>query len=475
MAAAERDRSFEIARLDERPDEGTFDRRTVVQGTGQGARHRLRPEAESWHARRMNATRLLLVVPALVTTACLGYPHQQEPARQRSPDGPAAVEDSTGLAGVVNSVLASDPRFEALAADPAAHRLQVLVSRVVEGQDGAPTLERHGYRVDAEYVYPASAVKTCAAVAAVLELEARDLSLDAPLVLHPLFDDEERDEGDTSNLAGGAITVRHELRKLFLVSGNRAYNRLYELTGHRELNEAMWSAGLGATRLNHRLSEFRSVEDQRRTPQVDVLAMDGSGDVVHTFDARDSDLVLVHDDVPATDLGVGFARGGEVDPGPTSFARKNWMSLVDLQDLNVLLVRPDIDLGVPGFDLTEEGRRTIVEAMSEYPPDSTNPVYDPATYPRNWGVFLLDGLERVVPPEHLLVANKLGRAYGFSVENAYVEDRRSGAAFFVTAVLWTNRNGVLNDGAYEYAEVADPFLEQLGEELARAYLVSDER
>jgi len=409
-------------------------------------------------------------VAASLLVGC-SVPHRAAPYPSAEPTrGPHAFDDSSELTRLVELVLRSDPRFEELAHDPSAHRLQLLVSRVVPGPDGAPVLERHGYRVDAEYAYPASAVKTCAAVAAVLELEARGLSLDAPLVFHPLFDDESRDEGDDSNLDGGAITVRHELRKLFLVSDNRAYNRLYELVGHRRLNEAMWDAGLAATRLNHRLSEFRSVEDQLRTPRVDVLATDGSGEVVHTFEARDSDLVLVHADVPGTDLGVGFARGGEVEPGPTSFARKNWMSLVDLQDLSVLLVRPDIDLGVPGFDLTEGGRRAIVEAMSQYPPDSTNPVFDPATYPRNWGVFLLDGLERVVPPEHLVVANKIGRAYGFSVENAYVEDRRTGAAFFVTAVLWTNANGVLNDGAYEYAEVADPFLEQLGEALARAYL-----
>ena len=39
----------------------------------------------------------------------------------------------------------------------------------------------------------------------------------------------------------------------------------------------------------------------------------------------------------------------------------------------------------------------------------------------------------------------------------------SGRAFFLTAVVYTNANGILNDDAYEYDEIAHPFLEALAE------------
>ena len=51
------------------------------------------------------------------------------------------------------------------------------------------------------------------------------------------------EEADESNLEGGRITVRHEIRKLFLVSDNRAFNRLYELVGRDRLAASLERSG----------------------------------------------------------------------------------------------------------------------------------------------------------------------------------------------------------------------------------------
>ena len=41
-------------------------------------------------------------------------------------------------------------------------------------------------------------------------------------------------------------------------------------------------------------------------------------------------------------------------------------------------------------------------------------------------------------------------------------------------MLYTNRNGILNDDRYEYEEIADPFLADLGEAVARTLWYADE-
>lgn len=401
-----------------------------------------------------------------------GAPQEPNTRRDSGPGAPARLEDSAWLAEVLRSACAPSAdtalaeRLRALVDDPARFRLQILVSKVVPGE--TPSLERHAFRVDAEYVYPASAIKTCAAVAAVLALEELGVALEAPLAFHPLFGDELYEREDPSNLNDGVISVHHELRKLFLVSDNRAYNRLYELVGHRELNERMWAAGLTSMRLQHRLAEPRSREDNLRTPRIEILAVD---DTPREVSARTSDLLFDNADLAGIDVGRAHVDANDVVvEQPLSFLHKNWMSLVDLQDMNVLLVRPDLDVGAPGFPLTSSGRSALVGAMSEYPSESSNPRYDANEYPRTWGKYLLAGLERVLPAERWRIANKVGRAYGFSIENAYVEDRATGRAFFVTAVVYTNANGVLNDGVYEYDAIADPFFVELGEELARALI-----
>ena len=78
---------------------------------------------------------------------------------------------------------------------------------------------------------------------------------------------------------------------------------------------------------------------------------------------------------------------------------------------------------------------------------------------------------KVVPLERLWIYNKIGQAYGFETENAWVVDRESGRGFFVAATLYVNEDGILNDDQYEYATVAAPFSAALGEALARELLV----
>jgi len=372
-------------------------------------------------------------------------------------------------------------------------RLQLVLATVVESEGTPPLLERSAWRADAEYFYPASAIKPCAAVAALQELARLEPSgwkgakggnplalrkvplpgealLDAALRLEPLQPGQPVRVEDPSNLEGGAITVRHEVRKLCLVSDNEAFNRLYDLVGQQALNQRMWAAGLTSARLRHRLSVRLTPEENRRTPPVQMLLPDGLGELL--LPERLSPLELDLPDLPGLDVGEAFLEDdGTRIEGPVSFRDRNRMALVDLQDLLVKVVRPDVDLGTPGFELAEPQRALLLEAMTQLPRESANPRYDPERYPDDFVKFLLPGLRRVIPAERLRVTNKVGLAYGFTVENAYVEDVETGRSFFLAGTLYTNANGVLNDGVYEYDTLALPFWADLGEALARELLL----
>ena len=49
-------------------------------------------------------------------------------------------------------------------------------------------------------------------------------------------------------------TIGHYLHKLFVVSDNDAFNRLYEYLGSDHINSRMWELGFPNTRIRHRLS-----------------------------------------------------------------------------------------------------------------------------------------------------------------------------------------------------------------------------
>ena len=354
-------------------------------------------------------------------------------------------------------------------------RLQILVTEVADDGDGQPRTRTHELGRDAEYVYPASAIKLFGAIAAVQRLEelqrARpELSLDTPLAFEPLFDGEAAWREDASNLDGRAVTLRHEVRKLFLVSDNAAYNRCFEYAGRDELHAMCAAAGLGSVRAIHRLSVARTEEQNRQAPRI--LWRDAAGEWRELLAARTGALAFEPLRMRGFEVGDRWARdNGEIVDKPMDFSRKNRVALGDLQAGLALLVDPRLGpQGSRGWSLGDEHRAFLLATAAEDPARSSNPRYESKDTTAERYKFMLKGLSKHVPRESLLYANKIGRAYGFSTENAWVRDTRSGKAFLATATLYTNADGTLNDNRYEYEQVADPFFEELGDLLGESLL-----
>jgi hypothetical protein len=396
------------------------------------------------------------VAPGVIPEALADAPDADAP-------GPA-VPDSEYLA----RILQSRPERFRIALDPALaaeHRIQILVS-FVERRGRSVTLERHGFRVGTEYYYPASAIKLCAAVAALATMRGliaagHRVGLDSPLVFHPLLPGERPETGGADQAS--RITLGRLLRQTLIVSSNDAFNRLYDFAGPEALHETMWSAGLRDTFLFHRLSVRRSEEENRMAPRIDVEK--GAG--VVTIPARTSALALEPRPLPALDVGRAYVEGRQVVESPMSFARKNRMALVDLQNLMIMVMRPDIELGLPGLALHRKDRAFLQRAMRDAPAESRDPVFPPEDHDILRFKPVLGGLTRVAPISRWAVWNKAGTAYGFRIENAYVVDQRTKRAMFFTVAIYANADGVLNDDEYEYDTVADPFIHDLAEAVVR--------
>lgn len=401
-------------------------------------------------------TSLTMLLAAACLTACAGAT-------------PKVMNLPTASAVELSTLLSSDPRLARVVDEAARFRLQVVLGTVVPGPGGKPRLAQQGFRLGEEYFYPASSIKLFAAIAG-LEKRAElaratqlPLTADTPLVYHPLFDGEERVELDPTNLAGGKITLRHEVRKLALVSNNEAFNRLYELVGQDGLAASLERAGLGEARIVHRLEEARSAEENRRFPRIDFA---GEG-FTYTLIERQSEVLPPAPKMPGLLVGSAYLAGGAKVEEPMDFSAKNRMGLADLQRGLCKVVAPDVDCGGLPFALDAADRAWLLEAMERFPRQSTNPVYPGSEYPDDYVKFFLPGLVRVLPADRLSIVNKIGQAYGFTTDNAWIVDQTTGRGFFLAATLYTNDDGVLNDDRYEYTTVARPFLADLAEVVAR--------
>jgi hypothetical protein len=413
----------------------------------------------------------------LLALGCAGRatPPAAAPRPAAPPPAPQPPEASAAERGVLpdsellTGMLEAQPGLRELLAEAARYRFQVVLGLVEERPGGRPALVQHGFRAGAEYLYPASTVKLFAAVAALERLaELRrdtglDIDADTPLVYHPLFVGEEREDKDPTNRAGGKLIVAHEIRKIFLISDNAAFNRLYELVGPDRLAASIERAGLPGIRIVHRLSEPHTAEENLRAPRIDFT---GRG-FTHTLPERTATPLPPPPVLPG--LLVGSAslddEGARVE-GPMDFAVKNRAPLAVLQRALCTVVRPDVDCGAAGFALSGGDRELLLRAMRRLPRESVNPRLDRSRHPDAYVKFLLPGLRRALDPARLRLYDKSGQAYGFTLDNSWI-DAGDGRSFFLAAALYTNADGVLNDDLYEYEQVALPALADVAEAVAR--------
>src|SRR5690606_7971801 len=98
----------------------------------------------------------------------------------------------------------------------------------------------------------------------------------------------------------------------------------------------------------------------------------------------------------------------------------------------------------------------------ESPAESGIPEYgDGSKYPQAYARYLMFDREESIPP-NIRVFNKIGSAYGFLTDAAYIVDFDKGIEFILAATVYTNANETFNDGKYEYDEIGYPFLRDLG-------------
>lgn len=368
---------------------------------------------------------------------------------------------------MIDALVNSSDTLKGIAAEPERYRLQILVADVVTGALGEPVLQRHAYRENREYWYPASTVKLCSAVAALRRLEELNaaepdtptITADTPLRFEPLFDDEHAEHLDPTNPDTGRITLRTDIRHALIVSDNPAANRLYEFAGQHRVNAAMHDAGLASAHILHRLSEFRSPEDQRRAPAIIIeteppTTIDAA--TAPPTPATRTRRALPH--APHFPIGRAHINAARQRVNtPLTFTHKNFISLRDLQSLTAMIARPDIRLGLPGLDLRPQHRQLLYQAITTDPSQSDNPRFDTQRFSDNWPHYFKTGLERVAPRQHWTVANKVGLAYGFVSETAYIHHEPTDRGVFLAMCLYVNDNAVLNDSNYNHALAFDAF------------------
>ena len=345
---------------------------------------------------------------------------------------------------------------------PEQYDVQVVYVQIDRDENNAPHFTEHSYNVDEKkYYYSASTVKMPMAFLALEKINRlKIIGLDKHTTMINGAGHAPQTSAQTdSTSATGLPSISHYVKKIFLVSDNDANNRLYEFLGQEYANQVLWGKGFENVSLTHRLgiSGF-DVEANRHTNPIffynkkhELLYHQGEvySQVGKQFDLKE------------TLRGKGYFEGGELINEPFDFSKKNYISLQDQLDILKTVIFPESVPSHQRFDLTDDDYRFLYQVMSERPKESKYPQY---TQPDHYVKFFMygDRKEEERMPPNIRIFNKVGWAYGFLTDIAYIVDFDSGVEFFLAATIHVNEDGVFNDDNYEYESVGLPFLSKLG-------------
>lgn len=348
-------------------------------------------------------------------------------------------------------------RFAELLKDPDKYQIQILYTKIDRNRKNEPHFTTHRYQVNSgQYFYPASTVKLPAVALAFEKLNKLGIDKNTPM-----FTDADRPEQTAvksdSTAENGLPSVAHYAKKILLVSDNDAFNRLYEFIGQEEFNDSLHKKGFTNVRIAHRLESPIGPENNRYTNPV---RFEKDGKVVLEQPAKYAAKELKS---PEPILkGKGYMKGDELVNEPFDFSSKNYFALEDQHRLLKTLFFPDQVPASQRFNLTREDYRFMYQYMSQFPVETSFPEHYTDDYYDGYAKFLLFGATKTRLPRHIRLFNKVGDAYGFLLDNAYIADFEKGIEFMLTAVIYCNEDEIFNDNKYDYETVGFPFMANLG-------------
>jgi beta-lactamase class A len=389
-----------------------------------------------------------------------------------------AVPADTVKSGVfLETLLKSYPEyFDSVLKYKKDWNVQIIYTQIDRGRNGIPALKHHYFNVNpAKYFYPASTVKLPVVLLALQklnELKATGIDRKTTMITEAAYSGQTAVYNDPTT-PDGKPNIEQYIKKILLVSDNDAYNRLYEFVGQDYINSELTKKGYEDAQILHRLEIFLTEEENRRTNPIKFY--DDNNKVVYVQnEQRNNTRYLVRND----SMGNAFYKNNALVNGPMDFSKKNRISLEDLHNILVSLIFPDKIQQAQRFNITEEQRNFVLKYMSQYPTESVYPPYaaDTANYWPAYCRFLLHGQEKGDLPENIRIFNKTGDAYGHMIDVAYVADQKNKIEFFVSALIYCNSDGILNDDKYDYKTIGLPFMKNLGRviydhELKREYKV----
>jgi hypothetical protein len=401
----------------------------------------------------------VLCLPLFLSTVLA----QAQPAKLPSSQSTSVKYSPPSDSKFLDSLLHTSPALAQVLNHPSTYQLQIIYTQIDRDAQNVPHFTRHTYHLNPQqYFNPASLVKLPVAMLALEKLHKLPNTVNRNTILStgvawrcqtpvPFAAPADSDR---------QATIGNYVKRMLLVSDNLAYNRLYEFLGQKLLNDRLQQLGYTGSRIVRRFAPCDTAANRHTNP---VAFHSTSGDTLYIQSAQ------TNPHTPPPPLGPVFAgraykAGDRIIHHPYDFTTANNLPLTDVTSLLQAVLFPGTVSGVQQPSLIASDYAFLHQYLHLTPHASRFSTYAATKYFDAYKKYLYYGrLPTAKPQSGLRIFNIVGMSHGYLADVAYFADSLHQAEFMLSAVLYVNQDGIINDGAYEYDSIGEPFLAQLGQ------------
>ena len=333
------------------------------------------------------------------------------------------------------------------------YEIQIILTKI-DQYNSQVDFQEYKYQLDDnKYFYPASTIKLPIVVLTLkkineLRSKGSEITLKSKITLNY------KDDYSELVIRDSITSFQNLIADVFLVSDNSASNILIDFIGYNYFNHEMENAGFDKTYLNHKFNPDPYVNSTWQISDLD-------NNIISSINDNQK---IIKADEKTNGLEKGERRyfKGEILDESLNFSEKNRSSITDMHNLIKYIFYPEIFDSINTFNLNVEDYDFLRYWMSRFTYEDIGEKFiGDENFFETYNKFFIHGDEQSVSNEQIRVYNKIGQAYGTSIDNGLIKNYQDNVEFILTATIYTNKNKVINDNLYEYDDLAVPFLAKL--------------
>lgn len=340
----------------------------------------------------------------------------------------------------INQILQSDSQFRSILSENNPFEVQILYTDIIRSKNNNVKFDMSTYKIDStKYFYPASSVKLPIALLTLNKINDLNSTLKNKITLNSTLE-----ILDSNSNVISRSSFRNLLTTMLVNSSNTSYNSLYDFLGQQYIHDTLKKLSYTNVKIIHRLGNSQTGKISYTNNAVRIL--NDKETIYNQKKVIKSKKINLN--LTDTAKGTGYIdSSGNLINKPMDFSKHNFISVKTLQSLLASIFFSDSIPSKKRFNLTDENIDFLKQCLV-------------GTKDATYKYFLYGG--QGAQDSNITMYNKIGQAYGFVVDNAYIVDETTGAEFMLTATAYADSDKIFNDGRYNY-KTSLGFLKNLGQ------------